>query len=426
MATNELLPLFDTIAQCNRCGFCQAGCPVFRTTGSEHSLGRGRQAVARALILGQMELTPEVFHALEDCLLCRGCTAHCFPAIKTDQTVLAVRHAYLRRHGQPLWQRFLFKRILASSKTLETAGRMALWAKRHGLVKVALKSGVLRLVDRRFQVSDELLPPMGERAFLRGDQARVPQPAEAKHRIGYFASCGLSFEFPEVVAATLRVLARNGCAVTIMDNTCCGRPAHSYGDLDTARDIARKNLDRMAEEAKGLEAVVSDCGSCSTHLKEYGELLKDDPAYREKAAAFAAKVRSFSEYLAAIGLDPGLGTVSGTVTYHDPCHLSNRFAKVTAQPRALLKAVPGLAYQELPEADWCCGAAGSYTFLHHEEASGVLDRKMNNVARTGAGTLVTECPACMMHLDYGARRKGLKVQVRHVSQILDEAYAAGK
>jgi glycolate oxidase iron-sulfur subunit len=426
MATNELLPLFDTIAQCNRCGFCQAGCPVFRTTGSEHSLGRGRQAVARALILGQMELTPEVFHALEDCLLCRGCTAHCFPAIKTDQTVLAVRHAYLRRHGQPLWQRFLFRRILASSKTLETAGRMALWAKRHGLVKVALKTGVLRLVDRRLQVSDELLPPMGERAFLRGDQARVPQPAEAKHRIGYFASCGLSFEFPEVVAATLRVLARNGCAVTIMDNTCCGRPAHSYGDLDTARDIARKNLDRMAEEAKGLEAVVSDCGSCSTHLKEYGELLKDDPAYREKAAAFSARIRSFSEYLAAIGLDPALGMVSGTVTYHDPCHLSNRFAKVTAQPRALLKAVPGLAYQELPEADWCCGAAGSYTFLHHEEASGVLDRKMNNVARTGAGTLVTECPACMMHLDYGARKKGLKLQVRHVSQILDEAYAAGK
>jgi len=426
MATNELLPLFDTIAQCNRCGFCQAGCPVFRTTGSEHSLGRGRQAVARALILGQMELTPEVFHALEDCLLCRGCTAHCFPAIKTDQTVLAVRNAYIRRYGQPLWQRLLFKRILASGKALETAGRMALWAKRHGLVKVALKSGVLRLVDRRFQVTDELLPPMEERPFLRGDQARVPQPAEVRHRIGYFASCGLSFEFPDVVAATLRVLARNGCAVTIMDNTCCGRPAHSYGDLDTARDIARKNIDRMAEEAKGLEAVVSDCGSCSTHLKEYGELLKDDPAYREKAAAFSAKVRSFSEYLAAIGLDPALGTVSGTATYHDPCHLSNRFAKVTAQPRALLKAVPGLAYKELPEADWCCGAAGSYTFLHHEEASGVLDRKMNNVAKTGAGTLVTECPACMMHLDYGARRKGLKVQVRHVSQILDQAYAAKK
>jgi len=426
MATNELLPLYDTIAQCNRCGFCQAGCPVFRTTGSEHSLGRGRQAVARALILGHMELTPDVFHALEDCLLCRGCTAHCFPAIRTDETVLAIRHAYLKRHGQPTWQRFLFREIMAHSKRLETAGRMALWAKRHGLTKLAEKSGLLRLVDPRFQSVDKVLPPMDARPFLRGDQARVPVPAEVKHRIGYFASCGMSFQFPEAVAATLRVLARNGCAVTIMDNTCCGRPAHSYGDLDTARDIARKNIDHMAEEAKGLEAVVSDCGSCSTHLKEYGALLKDDPAYRDKAQALSQKIRSFSEYLAGIGLADDLGALMGTVTYHDPCHLSNRFAKITAQPRKLLKAVPGLTFKELPEADWCCGAAGSYTFLHHEEASGVLERKMNNVNKTGADTLVTECPACMMHLSYGARKKGLAVQVRHVSQVLDEAYAAAK
>jgi len=421
MATNELLPLYDTIAQCNRCGFCQAGCPVFRTTGSEHSLGRGRQAVARALILGQMELTPEVAHALEDCLLCRGCTAHCFPAIRTDETVLAIRHAYLKRHGQPRWQSFLFREILAHSKRLETAGRMALWAKRHGLTKLAEKSGLLRLVDRRFTQVDQLLPPMEAKAFLRGDQDRVPAPKEVKHRIGYFASCGMSFEFPEAVAATLRVLARNGCAVTIMDNTCCGRPAHAYGDLDTARDIARKNVDRMAAEAEGLEAIVSDCGSCSTHLKDYGALLKDDPGYRDKAAALAMKIRSFSEYLAGIGLAGELAALTGTFTYHDPCHLSNRFAKITAQPRKLLKAVPGLTFKELPEADWCCGAAGSYTFLHHEEASGVLARKMSNVAKTGAATLVTECPACMMHLGYGARKHGLAVQVRHLSQVLDAA-----
>ena len=425
MATNELLPLYDTIAQCNRCGFCQAGCPVFRTTGSEHSLGRGRQAVARALILGHMELTPEVAHALEDCLLCRGCTAHCFPAIKTDETVLAIRHAYIKRHGQPRWQSFLFREILAHSKRLETAGRMALWAKRHGLTKLAEKSGMLRLVDPRFQKVDQVLPAMGGKGFLRGNQAQVPQPREVKHRIGYFASCGMSFEFPEAVAATLRVLARNGCATTIMDNTCCGRPAHSYGDLDTAKDIARKNIDRMSIEAEGLEAIVSDCGSCSTHLKDYGAMLKDDPAYRDKAAALSQKIRSFSEYLAAIGIEAP-GALAGTVTYHDPCHLSNRFAKITAQPRKLLKSVPGLTFKELPESDWCCGAAGSYTFLHHEEASGVLDRKMNNVKKTGAATLVTECPSCMMHLGYGARKNGLELEVRHVSQVLDDAYEAAK
>ena len=425
MATTELLPLYDTIAQCNRCGFCQAGCPVFRVTGEEHSLARGRQAIARSLILGNLELTPEVFHALEDCLLCRGCTAHCFPAIKTDEIVTAIRHAYITRHGQPTWQRILFRTILSDSKKLETAGRMALWARRHGLAAMAEKTGLLSLVDKRLQVANQVVPSMTAKPFLRGEHAQVPTPDTVKHRVGYFASCGFSFQFPEVVEATLRVLARNGCAITVLDNTCCGRPAHSYGDLDAARDIAKKNVDRLAG-AMGLDAIVSECGSCSTHLKDYGHLLKDDPAYAKKAAALSKKVQSFSEFLVSVGANGGLGTLSGTITYHDPCHLSNRFAKITAQPRELLKSVPGMTYKEMPEADWCCGAAGSYTFLHHPEATGVLDRKMGNVEKTGADTLATECPACMMHLSYGARKKGLPIQVRHVSQILDQAYAAGK
>jgi glycolate oxidase iron-sulfur subunit len=394
-------------------------------TGEEHSLARGRQAIARSLILGNLELTPEVFHALEDCLLCRGCTAHCFPAIKTDEIVTAIRHAYITRHGQPTWQRILFRTILSDSKKLETAGRMALWARRHGLAAMAEKTGLLSLVDKRLQVANQVVPPMTAKPFLRGEHAQVPTPDTVKHRVGYFASCGFSFQFPEVVEATLRVLARNGCAITVLDNTCCGRPAHSYGDLDAARDIAKKNVDRLAG-AMGLDAIVSECGSCSTHLKDYGHLLKDDPAYAKKAAALSKKVQSFSEFLVGVGANGGLGTLSGTITYHDPCHLSNRFAKITAQPRELLKSVPGMTYKEMPEADWCCGAAGSYTFLHHPEATGVLDRKMGNVEKTGADTLATECPACMMHLSYGARKKGLPIQVRHVSQILDQAYAAGK
>jgi glycolate oxidase iron-sulfur subunit len=425
MATPELLPLYDTIAQCNRCGFCQAGCPVFRVTGEEHSLARGRQAIARSLILGTMDLSQEVIGALEDCLLCRGCTAHCFPGIKTDEIVTAMRYAYIKRHGQPAWRRILFRNILSDSRKLQFAGRMALWAKRHGFAAAAQKTGLFGSAESRLNVANRVLPRMDARPFLREDKTQVPRPEKILHRVGYFSSCGLSFQYPEVVGATLRVLAWNGCEITLLDNTCCGRPAHSYGDLDAARDIARKNLDRMAG-AMHLDAIVSECGSCSTFLKEYGELLKDDPAYAGKAEALAKKVRSFSEFLVAVGASDGMGALAGTVTYHDPCHLSNRFGKITAQPRKLLKSVPGLAYKELPEADWCCGAAGSYTFMHHTEAKGVLDRKMGNVAKTEAQILATECPACMMHLDYGARSAGLAVQVRHLSQILDEAYQAAE
>jgi glycolate oxidase iron-sulfur subunit len=211
--------------------------------------------------------------------------------------------------------------------------------------------------------------------------------------------------------------------VTVLDNTCCGRPAHAYGDLEAARDIARRNVERLAP-AMTFDAIVSECGSCSAHLKEYGELLREDSAYAERAAVLSAKARCFSEFLVSLGAGGEMAELESTVTYHDPCHLSNRFSKITAQPRALLKAIPGATYTELPEADWCCGAAGSYTFLHHTEASGVLDRKMANVARTGAAVLTTECPACMMHLAAGARKHGLPVRVRHLSQLLDEAQIA--
>jgi glycolate oxidase iron-sulfur subunit len=422
MAMTELLPLYDMIAKCNRCGFCQAGCPVYRVTGEEHSLARGRWAVARGLVLGDIELTPEAVEALDDCLLCRGCTAHCFPALKTDEVVTAIRQAYLARFGQPALQRIVFRKVLSDSKRLEWAGRLAVWGKRSGLASVAYRTGLLGMVDKRLAVANHVVESMPEKIFARGRDGRNA-PANPKYRVGYFVSCGLSFQYPEVVGATLRVLERNGCAVTVLDNTCCGRPAQAYGDLEAAKDIARRNVERLAP-AMALDAIVSECGSCSSHLKEYGQLLKDDRAYAEKAAALAKRTRSFSEFLVAIGLSGSLGALQGTVTYHDPCHLSSRFAKVTSQPRALLKSIPGMTFKELPEADWCCGAAGSYTFLHHQEAVGVLDRKMGNVEKTGATILTTECPACMMHLAYGVRRRGLPVQVRHLSQILDQASAA--
>jgi glycolate oxidase iron-sulfur subunit len=268
-----------------------------------------------------------------------------------------------------------------------------------------------------------VVPEAPADTFRQRAAARPPRLLAVKYRVGYFVSCGFNFLYPDVADATVAMLERAGCAVTILDNTCCGRPAHAYGDLEAARQIARRNVDHLGS-ALDLDAIVSECGSCSTFLKEYGALLAEDLAYAGPAAALAGRVRSFSEFLASIDLPPPSAEVATRITYHDPCHLSGRFAKVTLQPRTLLKMLPGARYAELPEADWCCGAAGSYTFLHHDRAVGVLERKMRNVERTEATIVATECPACMTHLAYGARRQGLPVQVRHVSQLLAQAYGA--
>jgi len=225
--------------------------------------------------------------------------------------------------------------------------------------------------------------------------------------------------FPEVCAATVLVLAQLGYAVQVLPNVCCGLPPYSYGDLEAARVLARRNVDIFQKAS--VDTIVSDCGSCSSHLKEYAHLLADDPTYAAAARAFSAKVQDINEFLAAnLPSLNGLCPIEAVVTYHDPCHLS-RYQRITAQPRALLQQIPGLKYRELPEADWCCGAAGTYNVAHYDQSMAVLRRKMGNVVETGATVLATSCPACMLQLRHGVRLQGLKVQVRHVTQLLAEA-----
>ena len=166
---------------------------------------------------------------------------------------------------------------------------------------------------------------------------------------------------------------------------------------------------------------MSDCGSCSGHLKEYAELLKDDPEYAERAELLVSKVRSFSELLHAVGAEPPLGELAVKVTYHDPCHLGARYQGIVSQPRDLIRSIPGVDYRELREADWCCGAAGSYNFMHNDISMKILERKVDNIERSDADVVVTECPACMMQLSLGAKRRGLPTRVLSVSQLLQEA-----
>jgi len=182
--------------------------------------------------------------------------------------------------------------------------------------------------------------------------------------------------------------------------------------------MALKNLEIL--EKIDADVVVTDCGSCSAFLKEYPELFVDDPALRERAQKLVKKVQEFSEFMQGRlpGAAPG-HPFSGKVTYHDPCHMS-RYQGITKEPRNLLKGIPGVSYVELPEADRCCGAAGSYNIMHYEQSMKVLDRKMEMLKKTGADILATECPGCLIQLSYGARRAGLGTRVVHLSELMRE------
>ena len=249
-------------------------------------------------------------------------------------------------------------------------------------------------------------------------------------------SCGYNYVLPEVGEATVRVLERLGNRVEVLDNCCCGLAAYGYGDLEAAVNLARENVRRLGDLER-FDAIVSECGSCSGHLKEYAELLAGDPAWAERAALLTAKVRSFSEFVAERGGLAAAGAVAGAataqpaeagtaehapivITYHEPCHLGKRYQNVTAQPRQILRSLEGYEFREAAESDSCCGAAGTYGVLHPETSAAIIERKMGFFKDTGATVVATECPSCMMQLAYGLKQAGIEAEVVNISQLCDQ------
>lgn len=438
----EFRALYDHVVTCGKCGFCQPTCPIFRATGREGDVARGKVALYRNIIEEHVEIGPDAKDAFANCLLCRACTENCFSAVKTDQVVMSFRHAYAQRFGRSFLQRRVFRSLLPRPRLMRGLVR-SVWALRKtGLADAARRVGLIGLLNPKLERALELRagtpgPLLSTRLAKRETGSRDGRPL-----VGYWMSCGYNYVLPEVGEATVRVLERLGMAVEVLDNCCCGLAAHGYGDREAAAKLARENLRRLGDLDR-FEAIVSECGSCSGHLKEYPEVLADDPEWAARAARLKEKTRSFSEFVVERGgLAPlladepggaaGAGASATTaeavqtvVTYHDPCHLGRRYQNVVDQPRQLLRSLPGIDFREATESDACCGAAGTYGVLHPATSAAIIERKMGFVSSTGASVIVTECPSCMMQLDFGAKRAGLDVSVKNISQMCDSVAKRG-
>ncbi len=292
-----------------------------------------------------------------------------------------------------------------------------------GIRRLVYALGLRKLLPGKLRDMEAMLPHLPQRPLRQILPEITPASGESRRRVGFFLGCAQSLLFAEESAASLRVLARNGCTViTPKETVCCGMPALGFGRLDLVRQQAQPNI-ALFEKAN-VETIVTDCATCGSTLKDYGTLLADDPDWAERAAAFSAKVRDISEFLMSIPLEKPRGRLEARVTYHDPCHL-RRGQGVWKQPRALLKMIDGLEFVELPEADWCCGSAGTQLITHYETSLKVLKRKIDNLAGTQANFVASGCPGCQMQLNVGVQRAGLEVRVVHPVQLLDQAYRSG-
>ena len=417
---------YEEIARCNRCGFCQVACPIFRATGHEAGVARGRVALVRALIEKRIEWNAELKEPLFNCLLCGACTANCFPGVATADLIVAARTEYLHRVGREPLHRLLFKHLLPYPKRVRLAARAVGKSMQAGLSNLAAALGLLRAFGRDFPRAQRIVNRLPDQAFR--DKIRPGVLAgQGELRIGYFVGCGIDVLLPDAAAATLRVLRTLGRTVEVLENCCCGLPAITYGDHTAAQAMAAKNLGLL--EQGQFDVIVTDCSSCAAFLKKYPTLFAEDDPRRQTAATLAARVRDIVQLLPPGGnpqegspltVQPGEKIIA---TYHDPCHAC-RSQGLVREPREMLRSLPGIEYRELPEADWCCGGAGSYAAYHYDLSLQVLDRKLDNLERTGENLLETSCPACITHLRFGIHRRGLPVRICHISEIVGGATPA--
>jgi glycolate oxidase iron-sulfur subunit len=404
---------------CIRCGLCLSACPTYREYLSETASPRGRVFLTRKGLEGELELTPNLIEQMYSCFACLACNDACPVGIKPADLAMQMRWVQEQIHSSG-WKRPLFGGLIPYPGRMEMASLPLRIYERTGVRKLVYALGLRNFLPGQLKDMEAMLPHLPQRPLRQ----LLPQITEAKsfnkYRVGFFLGCAQNLLFAEESAATVRVLARNGCTViTPKETVCCGMPAAGYGRQDLVLEQARKNITIF--ENIDIETIITDCATCGSTLKEYGTLLAEDPQWAERAIAFSKKVKDISEFLMAIPLEKPKGVFSGRVTYHDPCHL-RRGQGIWEQPRDLLKLIDGIEYTELPEADWCCGSAGSQMITHHQTSLKVLSRKMDSLENTKADYIASGCPGCQMQLSAGVKRRKLKVQVVHPIQLLDKAY----
>jgi glycolate oxidase iron-sulfur subunit len=409
-------PAVELVNDCVHCGFCLPTCPTYTLWGEEMDSPRGRIYLMKAGLEGEPMTAPMVQH-FDACLGCMACVTACPSGVQYDRLIEATRAQVERRGDRPAREQRLREGIFAlfpHSRRLRLMRGPLRAFEVTGLQRLVRRSGLLRRAAPRLAAMADLTPPLTRRERL---PERIPAVGTRRAVVGLLTGCVQGEFFPQVNAATARVLAAEGCDVIVpAGQGCCGALSVHNGREPEAQRYARRTIDVF--EAAGVDAVVVNSAGCGSSMKEYGDLLEDDPAYAERAARLAGKVRDVAEFLADLGPVAERHPLEVTVAYHDACHLGHAQG-VRTPPRALLRQIPGLELREIPEAELCCGSAGIWNILFPEPARELGDRKARNIAGTGAALLVTANPGCLMQVGSAFRRQGTGMAMAHTVEVLD-------
>ena len=410
-------PSNEIIEKCVHCGFCLPVCPTYVLWGQEMDSPRGRIYLMKVAGEGTAEMTSNWVSHFDSCLGCMACITACPSGVDYGKLIEATR-AQIERNtersrGEKLHRRFVFETFTRPDRLRQMRWPLLAYQKT-GLQAVVRGSGLLKLLPRKIRAMEALLPKLGPRETV----AEVTPPAGTKRRrVGLLLGCVQREFFPQVNAATTRVLAAEGCEVVApREQPCCGALLVHAGEEAAAVELAKRTIE--AFERANVETIVTNAAGCGSNVKEYGHLLRDEPEYAERAKVFAAKCKDVSEILAELEPRAKRSPLKLRVAFHDSCHLQHAQG-VRSQPRSLLSKIPGLELAEIPEAAICCGSAGIYNLVQPDAANALGDRKAELIAPLKADVVATGNPGCLIQLQASLARHGWKIPVVHTIQIVD-------
>ena len=415
-------PARSLLDDCVHCGFCLPACPTYQSWSEETDSPRGRIDLMRGLASGTLALDAEVVRHIDQCLGCMGCVTACPSGVKYDvlieETRARIEEVHDRGGLDALFRAFLFA-LFPYPARLKVALAGAYVYQKSGLKALVAKSGLLARLPARLARLEALLPEVRREHLAASLPAVTPASGARRYRVGLVAGCVQRVLFPEVNDATRRVLAAEGCEVVVPPQGCCGGLSIHAGRAGEAREMARALLE--AFEGEDLDAVLVNAAGCGSNLKDYGRILAGDPAFSARAAAFAAKVKDVTEFLAAIPTVAARHPIPRRVAYHDSCHLAHA-QRIKEAPRRLLASIPGLTLLEIADGEQCCGSAGIYNLVEPESAAEIGRRKAGNVAAAGADLLASANPGCSLQIATFLKERGAGLPVLHPVEILAASF----
>ncbi|MDO3377994.1 (Fe-S)-binding protein [Geoalkalibacter halelectricus] len=402
----------DQIEQCVKCGACQAHCPVFGEHKRESIVARGKVALAHALLNDEVKLDERLVEDMSKCLMCASCFDKCPNLVPTDEIVAAARREITEKQGLSNFGKALTT-VIKNPKLMNALAKSGSAFSALLFKKVPEQSGLRLRFPVPFVSRERSIPAVAAKPFRERHPEVIPGEA-GKPTVAFFTGCMINYMYPEIGDALLKILKFMGVTVLIPgDQGCCGMPAISAGDGATVEELSQRNLAALTRRTP--DVIITACATCNEGIGRHFKHLEGD------YATMADKVMDMNVFLVRHGLDKRLAElprkeVFQRVTYHDPCHL--RTQGITKEPRALLKALPGVRFIEMEGADRCCGLGGTFSVYHYDTSKLIGARKAPGIEQSGADLVATACPGCMMQLQDTINHAGLKPRVIHLLELI--------